>query len=473
MKSNKPIQAIYIYEARQLFRSASFMALTAMVFVIGIYAIIYGRNEVAEQNRKIDLLANNIDSLRKLFADRLQYGDTTANTAGELIGPPHLNRPDGMAALSFGQRDIHKFAQQITNGSYFYEKYATGYTNKTMSGEIVNPFKLMSGHLDLGYVLLLIFPLYLILLCYNVLSAEREGGTLSLLGTQPVSIRKIVLHKLGIRFLLTAAVGLLLMIVAGIMNGIVADERWWLYSFAFLAYLLCWTGILSLIVSFKKNSGLNALAMVSTWLFFTMLLPAFLNALLNAVWPVSAKTELAAAVQKANAEVWALPKPVKTDSLKKLRPYYANAFDTIGSWEDPKFYRVNHYLTDYYIIPFEEKRVRAVAARNAVADKLNFFSPALVVQAVFNELAGSNMQQMLAYDTTGYGYFKQISRFTDDRIFLRSNRFTAQDLQAMPSLQFRPAINHKVVMLSLACLIVIGLILLLISSRTLSKTNFL
>lgn len=466
--SSKHTQAIYRYEAKQLFRSKAFILLTALVFLIGLYAILYGKNEVKEQNHKIALLENNIDSLTASLADTLKLHDVTASEVGDLIGRLHANRPSGMAALAFGQRDIHKFAQQITNGSFFYHKYATGYVNKTMSGEILNPFKLLAGHLDIAFVLLLIFPLYAILLGYNVLSADKEGGTLSLLGVQPVAVREIIFHKLLFRFTIIVVIGLLLLTIAGAVNNILSNTEWWLFAATFIAYMICWMGIMAFIISFKKGSGFNALALVSTWLLFTMLLPALLNAILNNIKPIPTHTALAAAVQKANAEIFALPKEEKVASFKQQRPYYANAFDTIGKWEDPKFFRVTYFLVDKSILPYEEKRIQYVAERNIFADRLNYFSPTLLAQQTFNELGGSNMQQMLAYDTSSYSYFKQISRFTDDLIFLKGNQFNQTDLKNFPLLIFNPVMNTGKIAISIIVLLVTGLALAWISFGRLS-----
>lgn len=453
------LAVIFKYEWKQLRRSPSFIWLTVLLLLIGIYAIIYGRTEVKEQQQKIALIQNNIDRLYRATADTLQVHDTAASYVGEYLGRLHANHPDGMAALAFGQRDIHKFAQQITNGSYFYNKYFTGYVNKTLSSEITNPFKLLSGHLDISFVLLFLFPLYFILLGYNVYSAEVESGTLGLLGVQPLPVLKIITQKMWLRFIIVTTLGMVLLLATGVVNHVITDQRFWLFFLSFITYIFFWASMISLFVSFKNNSGFTALALVSSWIFFTLLAPALLNAVLNTVNPVSTRTELSAAVQKANAEVWAIPKPIRIDSFKTLRPYYGNAFDSVGSWEDPKFYRINHYLTDFYIDPFEQKRIANVAERNRFADKLNYFSPALITQSAFNELSGSNMKQMLAYDTLAYTYFKQISRFTDDYIFLKGDKFSKNDLMKVPLLEYKASVDfHQIVWHLLMMIILSGVL---------------
>ncbi len=470
MKSNINIVPIICkHEWKQLLRSRSFLWLSALVLMIGIYAIVYGNNEVKEQQQKIALLQNNIDSLYKNTTDSLLLHDTTASFVGEFLGRSHINKPDGMAALAFGQRDIHKFAQQITNGSYFYNKYASGYINKTQNSEIINPFKLLSGHLDISFVMVFLFPLYFILLGYNLLSIEKEGGTLSLLALQSLSLSKIIFTKLAFRLLTVIVLGLALLFIAGSVNAVLADKRWWLFMLSFLAYMFCWAGIIAFVISFNKSSGLNALSLVSIWILLVLLLPSLLNGVISVIKPITTKTALSAAVQKANAEVWALPKSVRTDSFKVLRPYYAKSFDSVGSWEDPKFFRINHYLTDYYVAPFEQSRIEKVIERNEFSERFNYFSPALITQSIFNELSGSNMPQMLAYDTSSYHYFKNVSRFTDDYIFLHGDRFTKEDLEKLPAYEFKPAIDYPLIQWQIILLLITGLIFLGVSNWILKK----
>jgi ABC-2 type transport system permease protein len=463
MKNNiNIVPIIFKHECKQLLRGRSFLWFSVLLLLIGIYAIIYGNNEVKEQQQKIALLQNNIDSLYKNTTDSLLLSDTTASFVGEFLGRSHINKPDGMAALAFGQRDIHKFAQHITNGSFFYNKYASGYVNKTQNSEIVNPFKLLSGHLDISFVLVFLLPLYFILLGYNLLSTEEEGGTIRLLTLQSPSLSKIIFTKLALRLLTVIVLGLVLLFIAGSINAVLSDKRWWFFVLSFLAYIICWAGIIAFVVSFNKSSGLNALSLVSIWILLVLLLPSLLNGVISVIKPITTKTALSAAVQKANAEVWALPKPIRIDSFKTLRPYYAKSFDSVGSWEDPKFFRINHYLTDHYIAPFEQSRIERVIERNEFAERLNYFSPALITQSIFNELSSSNMTQMLAYDTFSYHYFKEVSRFTDDLIFLHGDRITKDDIKKLPKMNFKPEVRTESVIWQCIILSFLGISLMLI-----------
>ena len=284
-----------------------------------------------------------------------------------------------------------------------------------------------------------------------------------MLGLQPVPVKRIVLHKLLLRLLIVFVSGVLLLMIAGLVNNTINDFRILLFAAAFISYLFCWMGIIALLISFKRSSWFNALALVAVWISFALLLPSVLNAALNTRYPVRTKTELSAAVQKANAEFFALDKRTKVDSFKRVVPQYASSFDTIGSWEDPKFYRVTHSLIDNYVLPFENARVNMVVQRNEFAKSLSYFSPTLITQNIFNDLAGSNMSQMLQYDTSAWHYFKKISRYTDDMVFLKNNRAGSNDFKMLPLYDFNPVLMNSSIILNLLVLVCAGGLLMLLS----------
>ena len=74
----------------------------------------------------------------------------------------------------------------------------------TGGAELENPQRLLSGRLDLAFVLIYLYPLLILAISYNLLSAEQEQGTLALLLSQPVSLRTVILAKVAVRVLRAA-----------------------------------------------------------------------------------------------------------------------------------------------------------------------------------------------------------------------------------------------------------------------------
>lgn len=469
------VRTITIYEWIQLKRSKAFWLLTLIFSLVGIYAAWYGRAEVKQQQRKIAMLKDSINHKMNVLGRELIEHDSTAWEYEPLYRTAFYNNPDGIAALAFGQRDLHKFAIEISEGPYYYNKYATGYSNKTLSGEIANPQKQLAGHLDTSFVIIFLLPLYFILLSYNIVSAEKEQGTLSLLGIQPVSLKTIFFTKLFVRWLVTVVLAVTLLLVAAAITGAVADKRIFLFIAAIVFYTVVWAGIASVIASFGRSSGFNALALISTWLLFSILLPAACNTLLAAKYPTTGKIALASAVQKANAAVFSMPRTAVADSFYILHPQYNNQpGDTLpGGWYNPRWARATHAVLDNKVERVEIPYHQTLVNRIHIANQFNYYSPALLTQRILAAVAASDREQIYAFDTASWHYFKTWNRYLDDRIFFKNNRFTKADFDGLPHQEFKPVIDYRQVSCSLAVLLAWGMISLAVAFKTMRAENFM
>src|SRR3546814_8041051 len=60
-------------------------------------------------------------------------------------------------------------------------------------------WKLLSGQFDLAFVLVYMFPLFIFAISFNMLSVERDQGTLRMLLSQPLKLPHLVLAKTLVR----------------------------------------------------------------------------------------------------------------------------------------------------------------------------------------------------------------------------------------------------------------------------------
>src|SRR3546814_379286 len=67
------------------------------------------------------------------------------------------------------------------------------------AAEIESPWKLLSGQFDLAFVLVYMFPLFIFAISFNMLSVERDQGTLRMLLSQPLKLPHLVLAKTLVR----------------------------------------------------------------------------------------------------------------------------------------------------------------------------------------------------------------------------------------------------------------------------------
>lgn len=196
--------------------------------------------------------------------------------------------PAPLAVLAVGRSDLDSIAYKIQTNpprESFAVREQTDY-----------PLNLLIGHLDLAFVMLYLYPLFILTLSFNLISAEREDGTLLLLLSQPLSIRTLVLGKILARgaliFGATIAFSFIFLLLSAINftdSTVIVGMVFWLL--AILAYGIFWFG-LALIANYgTQTSASCALALITGWFVLAILLPATINLLAASIFPVPSRTE--------------------------------------------------------------------------------------------------------------------------------------------------------------------------------------
>jgi ABC-2 type transport system permease protein len=219
-----------------------------------------------------------------------------ANMGGG-YGAHHAILPSGpLAPIALGQTDLFPGQFKVTYQSRIHFIH---------NNDIENPWHLLSGHFDLAFVIVYLLPLLIFALSYNLLSAERESGTLRLLMSQPVTLRTLVLGKVAVRaaVLLGMAalvpVGVLLLVRPEALAAAGAT-LWWALLVA--AYALFWFALVVAVNAFGKSSATNAMVLVIGWVVLVLIAPVLLNLGVTAASPAPSRTELATRTRMVTIE---------------------------------------------------------------------------------------------------------------------------------------------------------------------------
>lgn len=190
--------------------------------------------------------------------------------------------------MALGQADLLPSYYRVTYGSR---------VNFMFDGEIENPWNLLSGRFDLAFVITYLLPLLILASSYNLLSAEREHGTLRLLLSQPLSVRTLVLGKVVTRVcallgtLVVVPVLVLLLTRPETRGGDLASLGMWAMLVG--AYGLFWLGLAVAVNAYGRSSAANALVLVGAWVLFVLVVPMLLNLGVGIVRSAPSRTELA------------------------------------------------------------------------------------------------------------------------------------------------------------------------------------
>lgn len=335
--------------------------------------------------------------------------------------------PAPLAALSVGQSDLYPYYFKVTQQS------RQTFLN---NDEIENPSNLLAGRFDLAFVIIYLYPLLILALSYNLLSQEKEQGTLAMMMSQPVALRTFVTGKVLLRAGVVLALAFGFSLIAFLLSGAAqagAVSRLLLWFGVVAAYGAFWFALALLVSAFGKSSATNALALAGLWLVFVVIVPALLNVAVTTVYPVPSRVEMIQATRRATAEATA-----KGSQL--LAKYFEDHPElTAGGQADS-----NDFYTRQIAVQSEtEKRIQPVldhfdqqvAGQQMLVDRFRFLSPAIVTQAALNDLAGTGVARYRHFLVLVERFHQQWQAFFNPRIVQKA-QLQATDYDGFPTFQF-------------------------------------
>ena len=224
-----------------------------------------------------------------------------------------VNEPDPLNALSVGQRDVNSSVQNINIRNLEAQRYDT---------DLTNPSSLHAGNLDLGFVIIYLFPLVIIAFVYNLLSEEKEAGALKIWLVQSQKPIRFLRIKLYIRMLAVYTVFFVLILLAWLWLQLPLNERFFAFIAVAFCYLLFWFAITYWVVSWKKSSNTNAVAMLSIWVLLTIILPASLNNYISSRYPLPEAQNVALTQRNGYHNKWDTDRSITMQGFYKHYPQF-------------------------------------------------------------------------------------------------------------------------------------------------------
>jgi ABC-2 type transport system permease protein len=344
------------------------------------------RVAAAEETERYERLKAQVSDLRRPGAQVSPFADPRSPTVvGGRLGPRYAMLPPGpLAPLAIGQSDLLPY----------YVKVSTDARETIIAAaEIENPQRLLVGRFDLAFVLVFLYPLLILAVTYNMLSAEKEQGTLALALSQPLSLGTLVTGKVTLRALMLIGVVVSFSLVALLAGGTNlaapgAAVRMALWVTAVAAYGALWFSLAVLVASLGRASAANATILATLWLVLVVMLPSLFNLVATTMYPVPSRVEMIQAVRVASDEATGAGSTL-------LARYYEDhpELATGGAEQAMNDFNVIRVAVDDDVA----RRVRPVVARyeqqidaqQRIMERLRFLSPAVLMQDALNDIAGT------------------------------------------------------------------------------------
>ncbi|MEM7417507.1 MAG: DUF3526 domain-containing protein [Gemmatimonadota bacterium] len=380
-------------EARLLMADRVQVAALALFGLLFVYAVVNGVAWVSKQNATIEAVSVADVERSTALASELQRIEDGGDPGSPFRDPRSPNvlggnrgartvamKPGPLAALSVGQSDLLPFYYDVSI-----------YTNEQtflQNGEVANPLNLMVGRFDLAFVIIYLLPLLVLALGHNVLSGEREQGTLALTLSQPVSVRDVVASKLLFRGVLVLGLTLgVSLLGAALSSGFADPARLGLWCLGVTVYALFWFGLAAWVNTLNRSSAWNATALAGAWIALVVVIPALVNIGAGILHPLPSRVEMISTAREASRQAVNERSELLARYLED-HPEMAGAVVTDAAssaalaWAATE--EVNRQLEDV-ATRYDER----LAAQLAVVQTYRFFSPALLMQSVLNDAAGT------------------------------------------------------------------------------------
>lgn len=411
-------------------KEKSLLAFCLLMLLCGLYGIFSGQDEIKKQRNKIEGLTeiyqNNIAEMAEKFPDSADAGD---------IGYYHSafakNHPDNWAALAIGQRDVSPAYLKIR---------LLAVQNQLYNSENTNPLKLATGSFDLSFVMVFLLPLFIIAISFNLLSAEKEQGTLRLLMAQPLKLSTLFMAKILFRFMLIAAIVLILSTIALIWTGAAVDLRAAYWILSVLLYAVFWLGVACAVAAMQRSSAFNAISLLGVWLLLAVIAPVLINAATDISKPVKEGLELTMVQREAVHGGWDKP---KTETMQRFFKYYPQ-YQTTGSVEGEfkwKWYYAFQELGDRVVEPLYQAYRQKMLDRQALASNLSIISPPAKFQEVLNGIAGTDLQQHLEFIAGTKAYHEELKAFYYPYLY-NDRGFQHADFAKEPQFNFKASPDY-------------------------------
>ncbi len=439
----------FFLEIKLLLRSKWILVLCMSLIAILCFATFNGTKNVSK--RQLDIEKVQVDQFQK---DSIMLATLVKIESGEKVDLPSwrlpsepmtiadryprlaVMNPGSLSFIATGQSDMYThFKSPSVYGNNFALDFA----------ELVNPVQLLFGNFDLSFVIIYIFPLLIIAFSFNLVSKEKDLGTLRLISAQPISVLNWLLQKAAIRYLIFTVLSLIILLgVLAVFAPSSLEKPLDLFG-VFLVisvYNLFWF-VMAVIVSVKVNdSSKNALTLIGLWLLLVLVLPATINQVGSSLYPVPSRLKMINEIRLIKRENEENQNKIMSEYLR-AHPELAAAEEgqNFGFWQN---YFASEQAMQEKIAPLIQEYEVQLQKQQDLIGLFKFLSPAIVMQQSLNTISETSEKH--------YNDFKkQVSEFSEVwrdyfvPMLFNEEKFKSEYFRELPEFKYQNRIESDLI----------------------------
>lgn len=416
---------LFKLELRMLMREHAAWVLLSLFTAALAYGLWNGAR-LAERNRKTaaELTESSNLWLAQLrdYLNRQEVDPKAVAGRGAIAVLP----PPALPLLAIGQSDLLPNHENVS----LWKLQAPADTRS----ELENPSVLLTGRFDLSFVLVWLYPLVLLALCYDLMAGDRETGTLRLGLAQGIS----PWHWLAQRALARALPVIALAALATLATGFFTPSGKIFYHVVLallivLSYGLFWAALAVAVNTAARSAAGAAVGVGAAWVLLVFVAPTLLNVVVETLYPTPSRAELVASARKASGEA-------EKRGGELLNSFYRDHPELAPPSQQADF--AAQHLTvqsevGRAIEPVRQKFAEQLTQQQDAIGRWRFVSPAIAVHEALTDLAGTGYWRYQAFRIQVNAFKQLVSDFYAPKIHKRE-ALTSADYERLPKFAFNP-----------------------------------
>jgi len=322
------------------------------------------------------------EELRAVEARRAPPDPYAANPMS--ITFPAVLPPASLADFAIGHADLHPDSAEISpwrNLSSIFGRY-----------QFDNPSTLSVSAFDIASVLILVMPVLMIAVSFDVLASERSRGSLAIVLSSPMRLTRLVWTRLLFRNGLLWLTAIAVMTVLLIVNDSGGDRyaRFALWLGVSLVYGAFWLAVIAFCIARFRSATNTAAAMVGAWLVFVLAMPAAIATLTEAAYPTPSRLAFLSEIRTAQGDT-------NRNLADMTRGFLMDHPDlSVGSDEVPSYFRAAFLSNDAAreaTRPILDAYEDARAGRAQTLTFAQYLSPAIIARRLLGAAAGADLDR--------------------------------------------------------------------------------
>jgi ABC-2 type transport system permease protein len=308
-----------------------------------------------------------------------------------------------------------------------------------------NPLQSTLGRFDLAFVVVVLFPLFIITLVHGVFSTERDNGTLALILAHPVGRSALTAGKLLARG--SVAVLWPAVLVAAMLSTDAASQEGGLFRLALwlgamVVYGIFWVALAFWLDSRARGAAVSAVMLGSVWLLLTIVAPTVLSGLLHTLYPVPPAAQWLDSQRASEQQAqlaYTLPENEQRRLVAEMLAEDPKMEQDISQYQDVALLRAvtlaAKLRSDRELAAARQSFKGPRNGQRQLLAALRFMSPAIVTQGMLYDLAGAGPARYEAFLEQARNFQREVEAWALDRR-LKKTPMTTEQYASIPRFHY-------------------------------------